>query len=260
MRAKINNILMGYEEIGNEGPPIILIHGFGLNRSIWKDLAGNYLSPHRVILPDVRGHGESEAPEGVYPMTLLAEDIFQLMDFLQIEQAAVCGHSMGGYITLAFADKYPERLAGLGLITTRAEVDTEEKQADRYQMAVDVKKKGAIVLADSLASKLTNDEHVQQKSYEILKNTDPLGIIGVLQGMAQRPDRRDLLSRIRVPTLVVAGDQDQIIDEKDARLLANAIPMGRFHLVSGAGHMPMMEKPEALAEGMNWLISQMNWS
>lgn len=260
MKAKINGIRMGYDDIGAEGPPIVLIHGFGLNRTIWKEMAEIYLNLHRVILPDLRGHGESDAPEGSYPMTLLAEDIQKLLDFLEIEKAAICGHSMGGYITLAFADNYPERLAGLGLITTRAESDSAEKRAGRYQMAEDVRENGAMVLAESLAPKLTKDEVIQQQSYKMLLGTNPLGIIGVSQGMAERPDRRKLLSQIRVPALVIAGDQDQIIGVEDARQMANAIPMARFHLISGSGHMPMMENPKAVAEGLNLLISQMEIS
>lgn len=258
MKAKINGIQMGYDDIGEEGKPIVLIHGFGLNRGIWKEMVETNLRPHRIIMPDVRGHGESEAPEGAYPMMLLAEDILNLLDFLQIDEAAVCGHSMGGYITLAFADRYPERLSGLGLITTRAEADSAEKKADRYQMVEKVKEDGAIVLAESLAPKLTKDEHVYQQSYKMLSNTDPMGIVGVLQGMAERPDRRNLLTKIRVPSLVIAGDQDQIIEVEDARQMAQSIPNSRFHLVSGAGHMTMLEKPEDTANGLNWLISQMD--
>ena len=257
MKAKINGIQMGYKEFGEEGQPIVLIHGFGLNRTIWKEMVENYFSNHRVMLPDVRGHGESEAPKGAYPMTLLAEDILRLLDFLKIEKAAICGHSMGGYITLAFADRYPERLSGVGLITTRADADSAEKRLDRYQMVDEVKENGAVVLAESLAPKLTKDEAVLDEAYEILSNTAPLGIIGVLKGMAERLDRRELLSRIRVPTLVIAGDQDQIIEVEDARQMAMAVPNSRFHLISGAGHMPMMEKPKDVAEGLDWLISKM---
>jgi len=83
-----------------------------------------------------------------------------------------------------------------------------------------------------------------------------LGIIGVLQGMAERPDRRDILSKITVPALVIAGDQDQIIDLGDARQMADAFHKARFHLISGAGHMPMLEKPEDVASGLDWLISE----
>lgn len=256
MKVKINGIQMGYDDIGHEGPTIVLIHGFGLNRNIWRELAETYLSPQRVILPDVRGHGESEAPEGPYPMTLLAEDILALLDFLKVEKPMICGHSMGGYITLAFAEKYPERIAGMGLIATHAKADPPEKKADRYQMVEDVGEQGAVVLAKSLAPKLTKDEGVLEQTYEILANTNPMGIIGVLQGMAERPDRTELLTNVRIPVLVLAGEEDQLIDAEDARKMSMTIPNSKFFLASGAGHMPMVENTNAVAKGLGWLISQ----
>lgn len=256
MKTKINGIQMGYEISGETGQPILLIHGFGLNRSIWKEMADKYLKDHRVILPDVRGHGESQALAGAYPMTSLAEDMLKLLDFLKIERVILCGHSMGGYISLAFAERYPDRLAGLGLITTHAAADSASKRADRYQMAEDVRKHGAFVLAESLAPKLTMDKAITQRLHKMLSETDPLGIIGVLQGMAERSSRMDLLPEILVPGLVAAGEEDQLIDVNTARQMADYLPQGKLLGIEGAGHMPMLEKPEVLAEGLNWLVSQ----
>lgn len=256
MKIEINGIRMGYQVIGGTGLPIVLIHGFGLNRSIWKELVNEYLNGYHVILPDIRGHGESEATEGVYSMAGLAEDIVALLDLLNVEKAIICGHSMGGYIALAFAQKYPERLAGLGLITTHAAADSAEKRGDRYQMVEDVRKAGAFVLAESLAPKLTMDEAIIKKMYQILSETDPVGIIGVLRGMAERPARMDLLPEIDVPALVVAGSEDQIIEIDVARKMAESLPQGKFMLIEGAGHMPMIETPGILGEGLIWLFSQ----
>jgi pimeloyl-ACP methyl ester carboxylesterase len=124
-------------------------------------------------------------------------------------------------------------------------------------MVEKVREYGAIVLAESLGPKLTKYEAVFKESYKMLSNSDPPGIIGVLQGMAERPDRRELLSKITVPALVVAGDKDQIIDLGDARQMAGALSKAKFHLILGAGHMPMLEKPEDMALGLDWLISEM---
>lgn len=256
MKAKINGIQMGYEVSGEAGLPIVLIHGLGLNRSIWKELVNEHLHGYHVILPDVRGHGESQATAGVYSMTGLAEDMVALLDFLNIEKAIICGHSMGGYIALAFAQKFPERLAGLGLITTHAAADSAAKRADRYQMVEDVRKEGARVLAESLAPRLTEDEAIMQQTHQILLKTDPVGIMGVSQGMAERPARVDLLPEIDVPALVVAGREDQIIDIDTARKMAESLPHGKFMLIEGAGHMPMIEAPGTLGEGLIWLHSQ----
>ena len=258
MKAKINGFDMAYDVIGQSGHPMVLIHGFGLSRSIWYQMVKKSLGDVQVILPDVRGHGESQAPEGAYPMALLAEDILNLLDRLNIKKAAICGHSMGGYIALAFAKNYPERLSGLGLITTRAESDTEEKRAGRYDMVVDVKSEGAVVLAESLALKLSKDKAIQEEAYRILSQTNPKGIIGALQGMAARPDSTSLLKKITVPALVAAGREDQIVPVEEAQSMAEALPGAEFLLLESAGHMPMLESPGALGEGLSRLISRID--
>ncbi len=254
MKAMINGSQFGYEILGEEGVPIVLIHGFGLNREMWIPLVTEYLRNHSVILPDVRGHGESDAPERPYPMALLAEDLVNLLSFLGVEKAIVCGHSMGGYITLAFADAYPQRLSGMGLITTRAEADSEKGRVGRYKSIEAVKKKGSRPIADSLAPRLTKDKELVQEVRAVLAETPPAGIIGALEGMAQRPDRTDLLREIPVPSLVVAGGEDQIIDSNRAKQMAESLPDGDFLLIPQAGHLPMLETPEKLGKGLLTLI------
>jgi pimeloyl-ACP methyl ester carboxylesterase len=254
MKAKINQINFGYEIHGKKGVPLVLIHGFGLNRKIWLPMVAKYLKNQLVILPDLRGHGESDAPDGPYPMSLLAEDIVNLIEFLEIEKAILCGHSMGGYITLAYADQYPRRMSGMGLITTRAEADTEAGRAGRYEMMEAVKKKGAEPLADSLGPLLTGDKNLVQEMRTMLAETSPAGIIGALEGMAARPDRTDLLPEINVPALVVAGAKDQIIDLESAKQMVDAMPDGAFLSIPDAGHLPMLETAEALGEGLLALV------
>jgi 3-oxoadipate enol-lactonase len=257
MKARINGEEFGYEILGECGIPIVLIHGFGLNRKIWLPMVSEYLGEHRVILPDVRGHGESGAPEGPYLMDLLAEDMVNLLAFLGIEKAILCGHSMGGYITLAFAEAYPERLAGMGLITTRAEADKEEERTARLEMIKAVRNNGAAALADSLAPRLTTDQSLVQEMHTILAKTAPEGIIGSLQGMAKRPDSTDFLCEISHPVLVIAGGEDQIIVIKHAKQMAEEFKDGAFLLIPKAGHLPMLEAPEELAKGLLTLVRKL---
>jgi pimeloyl-ACP methyl ester carboxylesterase len=254
MIAQINDIHIGYEQLGRGDKPLVLIHGFGLDRTIWRGMAEKHLADYRVILPDVRGHGESDAPEGAYPMALLAADLVGLLDFLDVKKAVVCGHSMGGYVALAFAAQYPARLAGLGLITSRAEADSPEKRTGRYALVEAVRARGSVALAETLAPRLSHDKALIQAAYEMIAATPPQGIIGAALGMAERPDRVDLLSRLEVPALVAAGEEDQIINVKDARDMAARLPMGEFHLIEGAGHLPMWEALAPLGQAINdWL-------
>ena len=166
------------------------------------------------------------------------------------EKAILCGHSMGGYILLDYADQYPRRMSGIGLITTRAEADTEAGRTDRYKMMEAVKKKGAEPLAESLGPRLTKDKELVQEIRNMLSETSAKGIIGSLEGMASRPDRREYLPEITVPALVVAGGEDQIIDLESAKQMADALPNGVFLSIPDAGHLPMLETPEALGVGL----------
>lgn len=254
MKAKVNGIEINYELQGQTGLPIVLIHGFGLDHTIWMDVASKYLRNYRVIMPDVRGHGESDAPEGVYPMSVMARDIAHLLGFLGINKAILCGHSMGGYITLAFAEHFPEQLAGMGLITTHAGSDSTEKRAGRYEMVEAIQEQGSIALAESLASNLTKDQEIIQEVTKIIKKTSPDGIIGALKGMAERQDRTHLLSEIMLPSLVVAGEKDEIIDVETAQQMAEGLSNVTFLKISGAAHMPMLETPEELGTGLLTLI------
>ncbi len=255
MKAKINGIQMGFESHG-EGPALVLIHGFGLNRSIWVEMVETHPINCRVILPDVRGHGESEATDTVYDMSLLADDIIALLDHLDIEKAVVAGHSMGGYITLAFAEAYLGRLAGVGLVNTRAEADAPEKAAGRYRLVANVEERGSVVLAESLAPRLSDDPELVDRVHKMIANTNPQGIIGASQGMAQRPDRWELLEDIKVPALVVAGRDDRIIDHDQAEKMAAALPQGVFLSLQDCGHMPMLEAPKPLSQGLSTLLTR----
>ena len=247
MKALINQINLGFEIHGKKGYPIVLIHGFGLDRSIWSEMVSCYLGNAQVILPDLRGHGESDVTDGTYTMPLLAADIVGLLDHLEIEKAIVCGHSMGGYVSLAVADQFSDRLAGLGLITTKAEGDSAEKRSGRYALVQNVREKGAVALAESLAPRISNNPKVIERSYQIILKTNPLGIIGSALGMAERPDRTEMLSRITCPALVIAGERDQLITLRSAQEMANQLPNAQFVSIREAGHMPMMESPEITA-------------
>jgi len=256
MKAEIKGIQLGYDVFGQDGIPMVLIHGFGLDRSIWKPMVSGHFGDQRVILPDLRGHGESEAPEGPYSMCTLAEDIAGLLDHLKIDKAIVCGHSLGGYVALAFAEVYPDRLAGLGLITTRAIADTDEGRAGRYSLVEKVAQGGSVVLAESLTPRLTKDEAILKQSFAIIEHTPPNGIIGAAIGMAERPDRTNLLSEITVPALVVAGEEDQIIELQECIHMADLLPMGELLVIPNAGHMPMLEAPQVLGKGLLSLVER----
>ena len=256
MKININGLQFAYDIRGRTGPPLVLLHGFGMDRSIWEDLVESQLGDQQVILPDLRGHGESDAPEGPYSMSLMAADLGYLLDALGIEQAIVCGHSMGGYVALAFAELHPHLLAGLGLITTNAQADPEEKRAGRFTLIDQVRERGSVAVAESLAPRLSSNPAVMQQAQHLISSIAPQGLIGALAGMAERPDRTDLLPQVNVPTLVVAGEVDQITDFKTAKAMADVLPQGEFLGIPGVGHLPMSEAAAELGQGLRSLVAR----
>jgi 3-oxoadipate enol-lactonase len=242
-------VTLNYSEKG-QGMPVVLLHGFPFRGVIWHEQQERLSDRYRVIAPDLRGHGQSPAPPGVYEMELLARDVLALLDALLVEKAVILGHSMGGYVALAAWKLAPDRFVGLGLIASQADADTEIARQGRYKLAKKVAAEGSKVVAEALLPKLfarnlpAGTPFVDQLRQMIL-NTSSAGIIGSLQGMAQRSDSGPLLPNINIPVLVLAGDKDQIIPCENAPAMAAALAAATLASVKNAGHLPMLEQPQA---------------
>lgn len=246
-----NTIKLYFTEQGNgQAMPLVLLHGYPLNNTIWAEQQHRLSDHYRVITPDLRGHGKNDAPLGVYEMDLMARDVLALLDSLNIQQAAIMGHSMGGYVTLAAWKLAPERFVALGMIGSQAGADTEEARQNRYKMAEKVATEGSRPVAEAIVPKLfapnlPQDESIIEQMRTIILSTKPDGIIGTLNGMAARPDFTGILSQIKVPSLILTGDSDQLIPKERSLTMAEAIPNATLATVENAGHMPMLEQPQA---------------
>jgi len=249
MFIKTPDLEIAYREQG-QGEPIILLHGFGLNYHIWDPIVEAFQEKARFITPDLRGHGQSEVTEGTYSMDSLAADLAAFMDALGIQRASVGGHSLGGYVALAFAAAYPERLSGLALITTNARPDSPEKRQSRYELAQAVRLQGAAALATSMGPRLSKHKTLIDALSLMISLTHPQGVIGAALGMAERPDRMDTLQTLTCPILVVAGEEDMITPLPASQEMAEANPQAKLLLLPGAGHMPMLEAPLSLGEAL----------
>jgi pimeloyl-ACP methyl ester carboxylesterase len=255
MKARINGHELGFEVLGGRGPSLLLLHGLGLNRTIWQAAVDWMPRGYRVILPDIRGHGESPALEETARIESLAEDMLRLMDTLEVEKAVVAGHSMGGYIALAMAFQHIDRLAGLGLIASRATADTPEKREGRLRMIREIKLQGSGVLAESLAPRLSHDGGIQKQARLMIEKTHPNGLIAAQHALADRPDRLSLLPEIHIPTLVVAGLEDQIVPMEEAKEMADLFPNCTYMEIPKAGHMPMLETPQVLGDALGAFVA-----
>lgn len=250
VQARINGISLAYSDKGT-GLPIVFLHAFPLNRTMWTQQEAVLSPQFRVIAIDLRGHGESDAPLWHYTLEQAADDIRALLDHLSIQQAVFVGLSMGGYILLAFYRKYAERVKGLVLADTRAQADTAEGKEGRFQMAQTAYKKGPAAIADIMIPKLLSPVTIQtrpeivQNVRAMIENNQISGIAGDLMAMAERPDSVPLLKQIACPTQIVVGGLDQATPPSDAKLMAEQIPGARLALIPNAAHLANLEQPEA---------------
>lgn len=251
-KINVNDIEFAYTRHG-DGTPLVLLHGYPLDGSIWSEVVPLLTDKFELIIPDLRGFGESTTVNTPYTMDTYASDVAGLLDHLGFEKAAIAGHSMGGYVALAFAKLYPDRVSGLGLVSSQALADTPERKQGRYDTAAQVTTNGIGVVVEAMTPKLTPDERVQAFAQSVMEQQKPNGIIGALKAMAERGDLSPLLGNFKFPVVLVHGDEDALIPIDRAREVKNAI--SRAHLVElkGVGHLPMMESAEETAKALRHL-------
>ena len=247
--TRISDIQMAYTDTGI-GSPVVLIHGYPFNRSLWSEQITALSNSYRVIAPDLRGFGETDPSAGPVTMNRMAQDVAELMDQLQIPQAVIGGLSMGGYVALAFYKQFPSRVRCLILADTRAQADTEEAKQTRAQQAEKALSQGMAGIADAMLPKLLTPDTVSKRP-EIVKRvrdmmlkTKPEGAASALTGMAEREDQTPLLSQISAPTLILVGVEDAITPVADSEKMHRAIPNSRLIVLENAGHVSNLERTE----------------
>ena len=246
---KVHEIDLHYVERGS-GPPLVLVHGFPLDHTMWVGQIDVLSKSHRVIAPDLRGFGQSGVTAGLATMPRMADDLFELLSGLAVHEPVIlCGLSMGGYVAWQFARRYPEQIAKLIACDTRAIADTPEAAANRIALAERVLKEGPAFVAESMLPKLFAPATLASKApcveatRAVIMRTDPKGIAAASRGMAQRPDVTPWLAQIDVPALVVCGQHDAISTVDEMRGIAQSLPRAKFVEIAGAGHMSPLEKP-----------------
>jgi len=261
VQAKINGMTLAYNDQGT-GLPIIFLHAFPLNRTMWAEQEKAFSSQFRVVTIDLRGHGESDAPLWRYTLDQAADDVIGLLDHLSIRQAIFVGLSMGGYILFALYRKYADRVKGLVLADTRAQADTAEGKEARFQMAQTAYKKGPSAIADIMIPKLLSPASVQTKPElvrrvrRMIEGNQISGIAGDLMAMAERPDSVTLLKHITCPTQIIVGELDLPTPPADAKLMADWIPNAHLVIIPEAAHLSNLEQPSPFNETVRSFVTR----
>lgn len=249
MQTNIDGVRIVYTDEGQGLPPLLFVHGFPLSRGAWQNQVTAFAPTHRVLAPDLRGLGDSGASEGPTPMARFAEDLAALLRGLKVGPVVLVGHSMGGYVALAFQEGFPDLLGGLVLVGTRAGADTPETAAKRRASAEKVGAEGVGFIVADMAPKMlaadNRDPGMARQVRALMAPSSAQGVASALLGMADRPDATPRLGQIRVPTLVITGAEDTVIPPSESELLAQAIPRAQLEIIPQAGHLVAFEQPEA---------------
>lgn len=238
---------------------LVMLHGYCGSSAYWEEVAKELSSSIRVIAPDARGHGGSSAPEDeTYTMELYADDLAGLLDSVGIEQAILLGHSLGGYITLAFAERYPDKLAAFGLVHSTPLPDGEAARENRDKAIAVLEERGMDDFVDGLIPKLFAAGRKEDTQTEIARckmigyGTSLRGAIATARGMKARRNRSEIITRSKLPVLLVAGVQDGVIPK--ASVFSAVNESTRKVEFEEAGHMSMMECSAQLAEEISSFV------
>ena len=245
-----------------QGIPLVLLHGFPFDHTLWLPQLEELTDAARMIAPDLRGFGGSHGVPEVMTMEDHARDVKALLDRLGIERAVICGLSMGGYIALAFAELFPEAMRGLILCNTRAVPDGPQARKGRYATAKRAMEQGVGGIADSMTPRLiaraSADRHPDLVHFvhALIAHQPAEAVAASARGMALRPDRSSMLASISAPTLIITGSADELIPPTDSDAMARAIPGSVLVTLPGVGHLTNLEDPEGFNAAVRGVLEQ----
>jgi pimeloyl-ACP methyl ester carboxylesterase len=252
-----------YRVLG-DGPPVILLHPFPANHEFWQPVAQTLAARYRVILPDLRGHGDSGLGEGSATMEKHAADIAGVMDDTEVGRALLVGVSIGGYALFEFWRRHRGRVAALGLCNTKAPADAAEARAARLLAANDVLEGGTEPFFESmiprLLGKTTRETRLDLVDgvWRMMRRMSPEDVAQVQRGMAERPDSVETLKTINVPTLIVTGDEDILTGVNEADLMQRHIARSQMRVIPKAGHYAPWEQAEEVAKILRQFLDGMS--
>ncbi len=241
-----------YVESGDpKGLPVVLIHGFPFSHEMWEPQIEALKARYRVVAYDVRGHGKSAVGDGLYTLEYFVDDLLGLLDLLKVDQAVLCGLSMGGYVALRAAERAPERVRALVLCDTRSEADANQGKILRAGAMRAVADDGVPAFAEGFAKSLfapatlAAGKPCVEKVKALIRANSPLGIRGTLLALAARTDATAFLPAIKVPTLILVGERDLLTPPALSEAMRKAIPGSRLRVLPEAGHLTNLEQPDA---------------
>jgi pimeloyl-ACP methyl ester carboxylesterase len=259
--ALIEKDLSLFYRIAGEGEPVMLIHGFAEDSKIWDGMIEGLRNEYKLIVPDLAGSGKSTGNMENVSMESLAEHIYMILEKEKIESCYMIGHSMGGYITLAFAELHGEKLKGLGLFHSTAYADSDEKKNARNKNIDFIKKHGSAKFIEQAIPNLFSDYTKKQNPAYINKlieqygNFSAISLVAYTEAMRDRPDRTEVLKKFQQPVLLIIGEYDTAVPIEQSLKLCKIAEFAYIYIGAHSGHLGMLEEPEYCLKAIRDFLS-----
>jgi 3-oxoadipate enol-lactonase len=261
-RIKSDDAEIVYWVLG-DGPSVVLLHPFPTNHEFWLPVTESLSPRYRLIMPDLRGHGESEIGEGPATMEKHGADVARVMDDAGVGRAPMIGVSIGGYTLFEFWRKHSARVTALALCNTKAAPDNAEARAARLRAANDVLERGTEPFFETLIPKLLGKTTLETRpdlvdgALRMLRKMSPQDIAQVQRGMAARPDSTETLKTIDVPAIFVTGDEDTFSGPSEAEAMRRYVPGSQLRVIAKAGHYAPWEQPEEASRILRQFLDEL---
>ncbi|MFY9570569.1 MAG: alpha/beta fold hydrolase [Blastocatellia bacterium] len=262
MKIETSGIYIDYLDRGS-GLPVIFIHAFPLNQTMWEEQVSALSAKFRIITVDLRGFGNSDAPKIAYELDQMAADVHGVMSSLNIDRAVLVGLSMGGYVSMAFYRNYPEAVCALVLADTRASADTPEARERRLRSAEKTEREGVTAIANDMVPMLLGRTTLETRASVVdrvrgmIEVNPRVGVANAQRAMAARRDSTSLLAGIDFPVLIIVGSEDTLTPVSEAESLRNGIRGSRLCIIDGAGHLSNLEQPEEFNTALSDFIGSL---
>ena len=248
MEEKINGLAI-YDNGARGKTPVVFIHGFPFDHTMWEPQIRALGDTHRVISYDVRGHGKSESGDGQYTIELFVDDLMEILSHLRLEPVVLCGLSMGGYIALRAVERHADRFKGLVLCDTKAEADSNEAKIKRAGTVRAIKKDGVEPFAKEFIKSVLTEKTLQtnpklvESTLNMIRGNKALCICGALLALAARTDTTASLVKMNLPTLILVGGEDKLTPPSVSEAMSKSLPHAEMHVIPAAAHLSNLENP-----------------
>jgi 3-oxoadipate enol-lactonase len=249
LTISVNDFQLSYDDLGEGSIPIVFLHGFPFDKTMWQVQLEFLKSSYWLIACDIRGFGKSTDEESPLSMDLFADDLIKFMDTLNIEKAIICGLSMGGFIALNAMKRFPDRFDALILSDTQCIADTEEVKENRFKAIEKIEADGVFDFNDGFIKKVFHKDSIENKKElvrdlrnVVFSNSEHIIKKGLV-ALAERSETCSILDKINIPTLILCGREDEVTPLVQSEMMHESIEGSILHVIDNAGHVSNLEQP-----------------